>query len=447
MRWLAIGLFSFLLVNPCYADLEQEMSSLFADMVNTTPPGYYDTQRRGVITGGNLAMRNRVLHPNLVSFVPPSFKGGCGGIDLFGGSFSYINGAQFTALLRSVAQGAVGYAFQLAIEGMCPTCAQVMTKLQKDVAEINALMKNSCEASKLMVNATGLRVWHDKQLDDAAELDTSKGYLADYFESKETKNPNQVALANGAADQITTNVVYDALKDAVTYSWFTHGDDQLQRVLMSLTGTMIIGKKADNSDIQYDYRQPTLDVRDFIEGGTLKIYTCADDECLLSDNNPTETVSITGMRQKVHTLLFGSCNCVGGSGGIIRKLTHRDQEEALDSNEEQFIKTSSPGVLGVLHRVAAQPGSATLIGEQMVGLLATNLTNQIIDEMYQAVMDSINATGKPLDSAMLNVMQSRRQQIDDERRLNGETTEAIANLLNTLNDVEQALHTTTHRHL
>lgn len=440
MRVFFMLLITLTLNAPANAGLEDEMGGMFVDMLNATPGGYYDTQRRGVITGGNLATRNKVLHPNLVSFVPPSFKGGCGGIDLFGGSFSYINGTQITSLLRSITQGAVGYAFQLAIEGMCPTCSQVMTKLQKDIAQINSIMKNSCEASKSIVNATGLGAWHDKRLNDAADLDTSKGFLPDFHEAKESKNPNQVALASGAADEITGNVVHDALKDAVAYSWFVNGDDQLQRVLMSLTGTMIIGKKDDNSDVKYDYRQPTIETRDFIEGGDLKIYKCESDECLLSGSDPTETIRVTGMREKVRTMLFGTCNCIGGTGGIVRKLGNRDGGESFGTDEDKFIKASSPGILGLLHRVSSQPGSAALIGEQMVGVLATALTNQIIDEMFEAVTHSINSTGKPLDSAMLKVMESRRQQIDNERRLNGESTASIANILNMLDDVERSLH-------
>jgi conjugative transfer pilus assembly protein TraH len=440
MKTLSLFLITLTLTTYAHAGLEDEMSGMFADMLNATPGGYYDTQRRGVITGGNLATRNKVLHPNLVSFVPPSFKGGCGGIDLFGGSFSYINGTQITSLLRSITQGAVGYAFQLAIEGMCPTCSQVMTKLQKDIAEINSIMKNSCEASKSVVNATGLMAWHDKRLNDAANLDTSKGFLPDFHEAKENKNPNQVALTSGAADEITGNVVHEALNEASAVDWFVNGDDQLKRVLMSLTGTMIIGKKDDNSDVRYDYRQPTIEMRDFIEGGDLKIYKCDTDECLLDATDSTETIHVTGMREKVRTMLFGTCNCATGTGGIIRKLADRESGTGFDANEDKFIKTSSPGILGLLHRVSSQPGSAALVGEQMIGVLATSLTNQMIDEMYEAVRHSVSSTGRPLDSSMLKVLESRRQQIDNERRLNGESTASISNVLDMLDDVERSLH-------
>lgn len=439
MKSLLIVLLILLLPPTAQAGLDEEMGALFTDMLNATPGGYYESQRRGVITGGNLAMRNKVTHPNLVSFVPPSFKGGCGGIDLFGGSFSYINGTQITQLLRSISQGAVGYAFQLAIEGMCPTCSQVMTKLQKDIAQINAIMKNSCEASKSVVNATGLNAWHDKRLNDAADLDTSRGFLPDFHEAKESKNPNQVAIASGAADEITGNVVHEALNDASAMNWFVNGDDQLKRVLMSLTGTMVTGKKDDNSDVKYDFRPPLIKTRDFIEGGDLKVYKCESDECLLTDSDPTETVRVTGMRSRVRTMIFGSGTCAACAGGIFRKIAHRDGGQVFDANEEKFIQSASPGILGLVNRLSIQPGSAALVADRMVDILATELTHQIIDEMFDTVRNSVTATGRPLDSSMLEVMRDLRQQINEERRIVGQSTAAISTVLDMHQNIEQSL--------
>ena len=88
---------------------------MFGTMTNFTAPTAHLGQRRGMITGGSLVARNGIANTNLVSFVPPSFSAGCGGIDLFAGSFSFINFNQFVQLLRNVAGNASGYAFQLAI--------------------------------------------------------------------------------------------------------------------------------------------------------------------------------------------------------------------------------------------------------------------------------------------------------------------------------------------
>lgn len=95
--------------------LQSEMDKLFGQMSNTTPPGVYESQRRGVLAGGRVTGKAKIFDENIVAFAPPSWKAGCGGVDLFGGSLSFINADQIVQLLRSVAANAKGYAFQLAL--------------------------------------------------------------------------------------------------------------------------------------------------------------------------------------------------------------------------------------------------------------------------------------------------------------------------------------------
>lgn len=56
------------------ASLQQEMNQLFGSMTNSTAPGVFESQRRGVISGGSVVVRNRIMNENLVSMVPPSFQ-------------------------------------------------------------------------------------------------------------------------------------------------------------------------------------------------------------------------------------------------------------------------------------------------------------------------------------------------------------------------------------
>lgn len=97
------------------AGIGEEMNRMFGDMTNVSEPGVYETQRRGVIAGGSVRNRSKIMTENPVSLTLPSVRAGCGGIDLFGGSLSFINGDQFIELLRSIASNAKGYAFQIAL--------------------------------------------------------------------------------------------------------------------------------------------------------------------------------------------------------------------------------------------------------------------------------------------------------------------------------------------
>ena len=54
------------IASPAKANLNDELNSAFTDMINVTPGRAYDTQRRGVISGVSITMRNKLVHPNLI---------------------------------------------------------------------------------------------------------------------------------------------------------------------------------------------------------------------------------------------------------------------------------------------------------------------------------------------------------------------------------------------
>lgn len=66
---------------PADAGIGEEMNRMFGDMTNVTEPGVYETQRRGVIAGGSVRNRSRIMTENPVSLTVPSVRAGCGGIN------------------------------------------------------------------------------------------------------------------------------------------------------------------------------------------------------------------------------------------------------------------------------------------------------------------------------------------------------------------------------
>jgi conjugative transfer pilus assembly protein TraH len=68
---------------------------------NYTAPGAFRGQTFNTYTGGSLMMRspNKVYQLAAIQF--PSAKAGCGGIDVFGGSFSHISATEFKNMLRT----------------------------------------------------------------------------------------------------------------------------------------------------------------------------------------------------------------------------------------------------------------------------------------------------------------------------------------------------------
>jgi len=137
------------------ADLNGQMQAMFNDLGalgNVTSPGAFRGQAMNLYTGGALMMRSPGRNYPLVSAQLPSLRAGCGGIDLFGGSFSFINKQQFVALLQNIGANAVGYAFKLALQSISPDIDKLLTELQDQINKINAMNINSCEAAQSLVN-------------------------------------------------------------------------------------------------------------------------------------------------------------------------------------------------------------------------------------------------------------------------------------------------------
>ena len=107
-------------INMRAGDLNTEVNNMFNSLGaigNYTAPGAFRGQTFNTYTGGSLFMRapNKVYQLAAIQF--PSAKAGCGGIDVFGGSFSHISAAEFKNMLRNITAALPGIAFQLQHNG------------------------------------------------------------------------------------------------------------------------------------------------------------------------------------------------------------------------------------------------------------------------------------------------------------------------------------------
>ena len=126
-------LFSWLAV-PAESDIQSDMDAMFQKMgfrSNTTGPSAYMAQTRGFISGGSVEARANVQPFDIFSVSPPHIKAGCGGLDLYFGGLNFINKQQIITLLKSVGQNALGYAFSMGLEAVCPTCNSESEKMDR----------------------------------------------------------------------------------------------------------------------------------------------------------------------------------------------------------------------------------------------------------------------------------------------------------------------------
>ena len=413
---------------PAYADLQQEMDGMFGTMTNFTAPTAHLGQRRGVITGGSLVARNGITNSNLVSFVPPSFSAGCGGIDLFAGSFSFINFNQFVQLMRNVAGNAAGYAFQLAVGAMCPWCASVMTDLQKKIQEMNQMFSNSCRLAQGMVNDTvkAFDLQSKTNLSNASFTQGISDVFSSWTNTSTLGDPVQQVKQNDPTDMtkiIQGNLVWRALVNQNAGGWFRFGGNSLLEAAMSISGTVIVDAPQAAPDGQGENNaisapQPILRIKDLMYGNdagnsyqTVRMYTCSDghdaDQCL---KPIVQNINLVGLKQRVMEILLGSANT--GNGLIYKFSTNTGQ---ITDSEKAFMQTVPDAIGGMIHNLAREDaGIAKLWAEEAAPVIALELAQLIVNDLLNAVQTAAHMNDHAYAKLLMDALKDAREQIQDE---------------------------------
>ena len=248
-RALATALAAALVAAPVTlraGDLNTEVNNMFnslGSIGNYTTPGAFRGQTFNTFTGGSLFMRapNKVYQLAAIQF--PSAKAGCGGIDVFGGSFSHISAAEFKNMLRNITAALPGIAFQLALESVSPLLGG-LTKWAKGLETwINNARINSCETAKAIVSTAAEAAGYSSQ-EACSDLAIEMGLESDRDAARRrcaTDRTSILASARTSGDAnvrnkapFVGNLTWKALQRTGTYL-----DDQERELIMSIVGTVI----------------------------------------------------------------------------------------------------------------------------------------------------------------------------------------------------------------
>lgn len=213
---------------------------------NTTSPGAYYSQAAGSYAGGSLFARNQVRQYQLMQLDLPSYRAGCGGIDLYMGSMSFLSKDNMVALGKSIMTNGTSYAFDLAMATTVPEIKYVKDFLQQAEQFVNNMSINSCTTAQ---NAIG-GIWpktqasQEKICKDQGTMG-NQGFFHDYVEARMgcAGDKHDIAIAAASVDPARAkqvvynkNIVWSLLKSKSLLS----NNDELCEMLMSLTGTIII---------------------------------------------------------------------------------------------------------------------------------------------------------------------------------------------------------------
>lgn len=250
--------------------------------INVTRPQAYQGQMGGYVTLGSLYVRTRPRNASMMHVQLPSVRAGCGGIDIFGGSFSFISREEMIFLMEAIMQNAASFAFELALESLSPAVAEQVSKLRDLLQEVNAMNINSCEAGQMLSGS----LW--PKMDGASQhicqtVGGMNGKFADAVARRHgcgtggQQNETLREATGDLAEQVPIDINY--AWRAVRKNGFLASNPRIGEVFMSMTGTIITTGAADDSE---GPRHRTIAPRAFtpemlqalVDGGTVPILQC-----------------------------------------------------------------------------------------------------------------------------------------------------------------------------
>jgi conjugative transfer pilus assembly protein TraH len=121
------------------------------DSYTTTGSGSYEGQQRGYYTMGSFQGRWRMSNDYLVTVSPPRVKTGCGGIDVFGGGYSFLDPEFLVEKFERMIQAAPAFAFDLALQELCKPCVTAMQAFEDITDQLNSIQVNDCALARKTV--------------------------------------------------------------------------------------------------------------------------------------------------------------------------------------------------------------------------------------------------------------------------------------------------------
>lgn len=382
---LTILIMVLVIMQPARANVESTMNSFFSKSgaaANVNGPAAFNGQSAGYYTGGSLWARFPTEQVQPFNLQLPSVRAGCGGIDLFSGSFSFINTDQIVALMKATANNAIGYAFQLAIDSISPSIGGVMKDMSQRIQQLNQFNMNSCQMAQTLVaniapkhDATTSRICQD--------MGVNKGYFTDAARARhgcDNTGERTSTLANVDPDHMLANRNYtwNALKTMPGGGV----SDTYAEWLMTLVGTTIYVKgTSDSAPGKYEFIEPadSTFVNALLDGttdGSVKVYKCNDTNCLAPALQTFTVAKATSFRQRVSDLIASMQTKV------------RQKNATLSEDEITLLgMTSIPLYKIITVNAAAQFGAVgdmNVISEAVAIDVLINFTEKALDDVARA---------------------------------------------------------------
>lgn len=367
------------------ADVSGQLDSFFTSLggsANATGPVAYSGQQGGYYSGGNLWVRFPAQQTyTLGSLQMPSVKAGCGGIDIFSGSFSYINSDQIVAMMKAVANGAEAFIFNLAIDAISSVIGVNIKEVSQKLQQFLQHSLNACQTGEqVAAGLAGMAGARDSQF--CKQIGNSQGVFSDWAAAEQ-------GCGTGGSQTSTLSANKDTSIPAgpYNYTWTMLGqkypsfDNDFKQYLMSLVGTVIF--QPGSSDAQgptYKFigqGDPAL-ITALLDGGSsAQVFTCdTSDKCL----NPTQTTltvnSTSALKSRVYAMLLD----IAGRIQANQALTG-DEIGLLGATTIPLYK------IMVVNAAASFGGLNSADLTELSEVTAVDLLETVVQQFYKTVTD------------------------------------------------------------
>ncbi|OJV29785.1 MAG: conjugal transfer protein TraH [Sphingomonas sp. 67-36] len=371
------------------ADVAGQMNSFFNDAggaANVTGPTAFQGQSAGYYSLGNVWTRFPQKSVQPFNLQLPSARAGCGGIDLFSGSFSFINASEIVAMLKATANNALGFAFKLAIDSVSPEIGKVMDELSQKAQLLNQMNISSCETAQALVGG----IW--PQMDSTRAticeaVGNSQGVFSDWAASRQgcnngNRRDSTIAGNTDAAmqDQLVGephNYTWEALRKSAKFGAF---DQSFSEYIMTLVGTVVTTPSTDPSVggkvVMFGPAEEAV-VTALLDGTAdappVKILKCNDDPCLNVGEQSLTVPASSALRPRIASM-------IKSMSGKIRSDT------PLDAAEKQLLNLATIPLYKILAvQSFAHYGLTDGEIQTLSEIVSVDLLNAMLDNMLDRV--------------------------------------------------------------
>lgn len=413
---------------PVHSDINKAISGMFDGMVATSPSGKWETQTRGVISGGGVRVRTPIVEEQLINIQLPSIDASCGGIDLFGGSFSFVNSEQLTQIGRHIISNAKNYAFKLGLEVVSPKIAGLMQEIENTVRAMNELSMNSCEWAQGLV-APGARAIENRFGVDMGLTGQEGQVFDDFFNAfgriGDGANAEQSVRSSGttkdAYDEMVGNIFWQAMQRNNVGNWNWVGSTssgEIMEMVQAFIGTVVVGEKG-SADEEREVQTVTgqADLRTIVFGspwGAESAYIKCNSYS--SCDRPDKAgVNVKGMEQRMRDMLLGAD---GGVGLVHHFDAHMHDAAFTPPQEMRNMLTSLPFEFGArIARLAPiNVAGAEYLVDQFAALLALEASVDLMRAQLRAARSVISTMDTPYKDDLIELVRDAERRLMDQRQ-------------------------------